>query len=285
MENNKVEFNDDDSIHITPGLGEDGRHDVWYSRDDLERFKTEAARDAGVKLFHPNDTSPSSNSDTLADEQETAKVKAINKFVMVGDFDDKLLIGDGESSIPSEAATCTSPRKCTNEFNDTVTDEGEEVCRRGLGFHFSRYRKRRKAWVRSSVLSWYKTMSSVLLEKDSSRDVLPLDIVEQLDKERQERSVVILSKLYSKCSKEETELALSRGKMDHEMAYPENSYYQFQGTDSNESTKSAESDSKKRSVQTDETQTTKRRLTLTDIGQHQPSFVSRNASVDKSLWG
>lgn len=282
MKNNKVEFNDDDSIQITPGLGEDGRH-VWYSRDDFERFKTEAARDAGVKLFHPNDTSPSSNSDTLADEQETAKVKAINKFVMVGDFDDKLLIGD--SSISSEAATCSSPRKCTNEFNDTVTDEGVEVCRRGLGFHFSRYRKRRKAWVRSSVLSWYKKMSSVLLEKDSSRDVLPVDIVEQLDKERQERSVVILSKLYSKCSKEERELALSRGKMDHEMAYPENSYYYFQRTDSTESTKSTESDSKKRSVQTDQTQTSKRRLTLTDIGQQQPSFVSSNASVDKSLWG
>jgi hypothetical protein len=264
--NNKVEFNDDDSIQITPGLSEDDRWRVWYSRDDFDRFKTEAARDAGVKLFHPNDnSSPSSNSDVQADGQEAtiATASKASKFVMFGDFDDKFT---EDLSISTDAATCTSRRKCSNEFNDTINDEGEEVCRRGLGFHFSRHRKRHKAWVRASVLAWYKEMSSVLLEKDGSRDVLPRDIVQQLDKERQERSVILLSKLYSKCSKDERQLALSRGKMDHQMAYPENTWDQIQHTNSNESVKSTESDSKKRAVDTDELQTSKRRLTLTDTG-------------------
>ena len=260
MEHQKgtVEFNDDNSISIIPDLSEEDKQLVWYNREEFERFKTEAARDACVELFHPNDTSSPSSDEQ--DHKAAVVTKDYSKFVVVGDFDDKV----EDTSIGTDAATCNTPRKCTNEYNDIITDKGEEICRRGLGFHFSRYRKRQKAWVRSSVLNWYKSIASILLEKDPQRDVLPIDIRQHLDDERHEKSIMMLAKLCSECSKDECQSALWRGTMDYQMAYPENNYYHsFSRVASCESLRSMDP-AKKRSVDDNAKQTKKRRQSLTD---------------------
>lgn len=259
--NGNVEFYDDDSIFIIPKLNDEDKLLLWYNQDEFDRFKTEAARDAGVEIFQPNDDFSSLSSDEQACGQNVV-VKDYSKFVMVGDFD-----CSDDGSAKSDAATCSTRRTCTNEYTDTVTSEGEQVCKRGLGFHFSQYRKRYKAFVRSSVLSWYKSMTSLLLEKDAKRDALPIDIVRELDKERREKSILMLAHLYSKCSKDEKEYALWRGKMDYQMAYPENSCKSFPCVAPRESLGSMKS-AKKRAVDEIIHQANKRRLTCTDSWWH-----------------
>jgi hypothetical protein len=263
-----VEFQDDNSLILSSGLTENEKSLLWYSQYELDKFKTDAARDAGVRLFYPFATtsSPSSNETSEVPEAGGQKVGTTkdytNKFVVVGNFDDKA----GEDvSVITDAATCNSQTgKCTNEYNDTINDQGEEVCKRGLGFHFSRIRKCRKAWIRASVLAWARKMNSILLEKDSNRDLLPRDIVRHLDAERLERSMNMLAMLSSKCTKDERRIALWRGRMDYEVAYRENSYHTFTRIDSNssESLKTLESESKKRAVGDEYGQKSKKRITM-----------------------
>lgn len=272
-EQRKVAFKDGGSHCPTPSLNGDEINLVWYSQREINKFKVQAARDAGVELFDKYNESPPSSfgeeseqqlddvqhspnehkqspdehkespdqykqstpttrkedlhllwpdeqkpsPDANASEQDKDSWNGFKKFVMMGDFDSEV---KDDSTVLTDAAMCVTTHKCSNEYSDFVNPEGIEVCQRGLGFHFSRYRRNERKSVRTSVLTWRDSMDSVLLEKDGKRDSLPPDKAKELDYQRQENSARILSKLYRKYSKEERELALWRGRMDYQIAYP-----------------------------------------------------------------
>ena len=259
----EVAFQDDNSISLDFfGITDDEKQMVWYTLKEIDEFKADAARDACVRLFHPQETTSSPSSDEqTAGHEASLTVKSTNKFVTVGNFDEKI---EEDKSIATDAATCSTRRKCTNEFSHMTDTEGTNVYMRGLGFHFSRYRKRTKVAGRTSVLKWAKIMNSIALQKDPIRDKLPLHLVKELDKERREKANMVLAKLSEKCSKEERHRALWRGKLDHQMAYPKNyteTFFHNGIVSSASSENTSESESKKRMPVSDEgdQQQTKRR--------------------------
>ena len=258
----EVAFQDDNSISLAYfGLTDDEKQMIWYTLREIDEFKADAARDACVRLFHPQEMTSSPSSDEQTDQLEvSAAVKHTNKFVMVGNFDDKIIIEE-DKTVATDAATCSTPRKCTNEFTHATDNEGADFYMRGLGFHFSRYRKRMKVGSRTSVLKWAKSINAVVLEKDPRRDELPAYLVKQLDKERQEKASLMLAKLSEKHSKEERHTALWRGRMDHQMAYPENYIEAFgRGIVSSASSENtSESETKKRMPVEGDQQQSKRR--------------------------
>jgi hypothetical protein len=189
----------------------------WYTVEEYNRFKFEAARDAGVGLF--NSYAHAHEHSGIQGLHAATSYRQTHKFVTVGNFDDKY--SNDSFSLITDAATCNTPRKCTNEYNDTIINDREEICKRGLGYHFSRFRKRNKAWTRTTVLIWQKRMGSILLEKDWRRDEMPVNILHQYDAKLNENRHLLLAMLSSKLSCHARQSALWRGKMDHEVAYPE----------------------------------------------------------------
>ena len=176
---------------------------VWYTQEQHNGLKFDAASSAGVKLELPFITNEGNR----------------QKFVMVGDFDEE----DGDTSVDTNAATSGSKNGTNSkDFNTTVTNEneykdftnnkGEEVCKRGLGFHFSRSRKRNRAWVRSMVLASQKAIRG--REKKSGKQ----------DQQQQHQLLsrsTLLAMISTKCSKNARESAKWRGMMDCKAAYPE----------------------------------------------------------------
>ena len=281
-----VTFEDGGSYCPTPSLNDDGINLVWYSQKEINKFKVQAARDAGVELFDIYNESPpssfdsereqqlvdvehsehkqplgqskqsldeykqstpttpkenlhmswpdeqKSSPDTNPSEQGKESWRVLKKFVMVGDFDSKF---EDDATAFTDAATCETTHQCSNDFNDFIDPDGKEVCQRGLGFHFSRHRRNNRKSIRTSVLTWRDSMDSILLEKDEERDSLPPDKAIEVDDRRHEKSTRILAKLYRKYSKEEQELALWRGKMDYEIAYPQVCSVNKSNVDSNQS--------------------------------------------------
>eukprot|EP00956_Cyclotella_meneghiniana_P011625 scaffold16368_cov73-Cyclotella_meneghiniana.AAC.3 len=291
----KVTIEDGGSYRPTPSLNDDEIDLVWYSQKEINKFKVQAARDAGVDLFDIYNESPPSSfdsereqqlvdvqhsqdehkhspnehkqspgqykqspdqyeqstpttpkedlhmlwpdeqkpsPDTNPSEQGKDSWNVLKKFVMVGDFDSKF---EDDATALTDAATCETTHQCSNDFNDFIDPDGREVCQRGLGFHFSRYRRNNRKSIRTSVLTWRDSMDSILLEKDGERDSLPPDKAKEVDDRRHEKSTRILAKLYRKYSKEEQELALWRGKMDYEIAYPQVCSFNTSNVDSNQS--------------------------------------------------
>jgi hypothetical protein len=228
-------------------IWEDEERLLWYTADQCKMFKLEAANHAGVLLFDSFESSSPSSQESSGDQKQDAR-KNFPHFVMVGDFDDDY---EDNKTVDTEAATCKSARKCTNEYNDTFTNEGEVICKRGLGYHFSRRRKRNKAWVRSMLMAYQKDLGSIVREKDPKRDSMTPELAKQFDAKRQERYQLILAKVYIKCTQDAKKSALWRGRMDYEVAYP-NRYEVMSSAASEGSFSSKESESKKRPVQGDD---------------------------------
>jgi len=184
----------------------------WYIQEEYDKFKFDAAHDAGVRLFN----SCAQNSGMRA----TTTNALMHTFAIAGNFDDKY--DEDALSLITNAATCSALRRCTNEYNDTIIDHGDEVCKRGLGYHFSRFRKRNKARTRTLVLAWHKKMSLIILENSRKRDKMPVNLSQQYDSKLNENCQRFLAMVSSKCSRCACQSALWRARMDYEVAYPEN---------------------------------------------------------------
>jgi len=94
--------------------------------------------------------------------------------------------------------------------NKTQQQEKEPavVCKRGLGYHFSRTRKRARMSTRSAVLAWQKNLRGASNTSNSQATA-------------NDKSTMMLALVSSKCSRVAREEAKWRGLVDYKVAYPE----------------------------------------------------------------
>ncbi|KAL3782874.1 hypothetical protein HJC23_008868 [Cyclotella cryptica] len=246
---------------------------MWYSQEEYDGFKFDAARSAGVQLF---EYFPLSHKACHRQGSNTTTVHP-HKFVMIGNFDEK---AEETSSVATVAAVDQGvqptsnhnmkdtglhhvPTKCMNEYNDTISIDGYQFCKRGLGHHFSRFRKRNRVWTRAMVLTWQKSMRSMTLKNGSQHTLTSsqeqsLNLSQKCDVNLDGTAQRLLAAVSAKCSRSARLAALWRGKMDHEVVCRE-SFNESIGSGSSDSGPIFELETKKRSVDHgDELQRTKR---------------------------
>eukprot|EP00585_Thalassiosira_rotula_P018214 CAMPEP_0196209900 /NCGR_PEP_ID=MMETSP0912-20130531/9949_1 /TAXON_ID=49265 /ORGANISM="Thalassiosira rotula, Strain GSO102" /LENGTH=436 /DNA_ID=CAMNT_0041484891 /DNA_START=306 /DNA_END=1616 /DNA_ORIENTATION=+ len=201
---------------------------AWYNSNEFDQFKYEAARHAGIKIVRYDNTT----------EERTNQS---HRFAMVGDFDDCSTVKDAASTSKNrsnvESASSSSGKAATvkkfyneNEYNDTHSSQGEAICKRGLGYHFSRNRKKSRAVTRSAVVTWQKMLrsdnnaSSSSSNPKSQQNKLP--ILSETNSITGRKLVIgkmqlMLSLVSAKCSRVAREEARWRGDVDYRVAYPE----------------------------------------------------------------
>lgn len=198
------------------------KHKIWYSANEYDQFKYQAAKQAGVKIVR----------------YDSDKVGQHAQFVMMGDFD-----GSTDNRASTSTVVCaTKPSKChynENEYNDRTSSTNhshEVVCKRGLGYHFSRSRKKSQKVTRSAVIAWQKTLrdqsSSPSLSSSSNNNNGSNSKIQQHDnssasstvekkKNHLEKSRMMLALVSAKCSRVAREEAKWRGDVDYRVAHPE----------------------------------------------------------------
>jgi len=234
---------------------------MWYSQEEYDGFKFDAAHNAGVQLF-----------DYIPPSQKTSRGQGSNattiyphKFIMLGNFDEQdeetpsvattAAVDEGvqpTSNHIKQAGSHHVPTKCMSEYNDTISIDGYQICKRGLGHHFSRFRKRNRVWTRAMVLTWQKTMRSMTLKNGShhhstSSQEQSLSLSQKCDVKLDGTSQRLLAAVSAKCSRSARLAALWRGKMDHEVVCRE-SFKDSTSFASDDSARICESKTTKRSV-------------------------------------
>jgi hypothetical protein len=216
---------------------EDEKRRMWYTNEEYDSFKFNAANNAGVRLF---DYFPPEQKQSSTDGSTEQPTYPPHKFVMLGNFDQS----ENRSTLPTDAtiaermhasrpASHHVPIKCQNEYADTISHTGDEICKRGLGYHFSRYRKKNRVWTRVMVLTWQKTMRSMKVEDGRIQNQLrpseqqELKLSQKCAVKLNEKSQRLLAVISSKCSRSSKQAALWRGKMDYEIAHPDNRKVSF----------------------------------------------------------
>ena len=196
---------------------------IWYLGNDYNQFKKDAASDGGVKIMRPKDSC---------------------HCICIGSFDgfydaDSSSSSSGGSNHSSDAATAGSSRSSPSgkfynehEYNDYIKENGQEVCKRGLGYHFSRIRKRNRVITRSAVVAWQACM-----QKESNKKRIEKVVQRKMwstphstSSRRnpyylQQTQSIVLASVSSKCSKVSREEALWRGNIDFRVAYPERCHF------------------------------------------------------------
>jgi len=216
---------------------------IWYNSTYYDQFKYEAAKSAGVKIVR-YDTAEDGN-DSKASNCSTSG----HHFVMMGDFDSKQCgkstkaSSNASGSNNSKKATSGKAGKCyynENEYNDQqiatstpargrglIKGGGEVICKRGLGYHFSRSRKKSRVVTRSAVMAWQTTLRDAKKARPINSDrILPSCSVDKLsfssaDGRLMVKSQMMLALVSTKCSRVAREEARWRGDVDYRVAYPE----------------------------------------------------------------
>jgi len=191
----------------------------WYNNSEYNQFKHEAASHAGVNIVpcdDPNNKVSSQN----------------HPFVMMGNFDGKDTKEDASSASKtnnntadtavSSTTTENHPKKLfynENEYNDSHDkDTGEVICKRGLGYHFSRERKKSRIVTRSAVMAWQKMLRDPKHRVELKRAVRTDSSLGNSDLNKSRGMLALVS---AKCSRVSLEEAKWRGDVDYRVAYPE----------------------------------------------------------------
>jgi len=203
---------------------------AWYNCNEFDQFKYEAARHAGIEIVRYDNTT----------EERTNQS---HRFAMVGNFDDCSTDKDAAStsnntsnieptsSLTGKAATVKNFYN-ENEYNDTHTSKGKSICKRGLGYHFSRNRKKSRAVTRSAVVTWQKMLLSGNNTSSLSSSSKPKSRRNNLSTLSETNNItgrklvigkmqLMLSLVSAKCSRVAREEARWRGDVDYMVAYPE----------------------------------------------------------------
>lgn len=174
---------------------------IWYSPNEYDQFKYQAAKDAGVKIVR----------------YDNSKVGQNHHFAMIGDFDCQASNNQDASNASMSTNAHKKPYYNENEYNDTRNDEnGGATCKRGLGYNFSRHRKKSKVVTRSAVMAWQTILlgqcnpAKPAVSGDNS-SVTKTSI----------KSQMMLALVSTKCSRVAREEAKWRGNVDYKVAYPE----------------------------------------------------------------
>merc|ERR1719293_494356 len=185
------------NVPLASTMTYDEKKVMWHTPNEIEEFKRDAATVAGVKLVRFQNNFSQSN------------------FVMVGNFDDCETNDERPTSCISSdvaiAGNCSSFPSDKYHYN---VNEYYGTNKRGLGFHFSRTRKRARIMVRSAIMTWQSALSDPSNRKYS-------DWKMDLRKNKFEKSQFALSLVSAKCSSVSREEARWRGRMDYLMAHPE----------------------------------------------------------------
>ena len=249
MNNKKsVRFQDDASITIhhlsnvprTSDMSTREKSKLWYDPNEYDQFKYDAAKHAGVKIVR----------------YDHEKVGQSHHFVMLGNFDDKDE-SCGEEVKIKHPDTSNKGYYNENEYNDhkhlrrsssissggnmkppshAAGDEDEMVCKRGLGYHFSRTRKKSRVVTRSAVVAWQRTLrdntqssssepnnninvkaSKLTIKVKSSNGTTRTTNLDKVD----DKFSMMLALISTKCSRVAREEARWRGDVDYRVAYPE----------------------------------------------------------------
>lgn len=222
---------------------------LWYTSSEYDQFKYQAALDCGIKLMQSNNVSSSQKNDGKK------RRKRGPQYIQIGDFDCKKNENINDNTTSNVAASYSSSSMDTmptdntkdekfsryyneNEYKDQVSstavdeqnsstashgrvidlisnkpqklqqEEPTVVCKRGLGYHFSRTRKRARMSTRSALLAWQKNLRGAS-NTSSSRATA------------NDKSIMMLALVSSKCSRVAREEAKWRGLVDYKVAYPE----------------------------------------------------------------
>ena len=233
-----------DSLPKASDMSPKEKATIWYLENDYNKFKHDAASDGGVKIIR-----------RVSVEAERMKKSCGGHYVLIGSFDgdtDTAAAADRKSSSisnnndgsnhSSDAATAGYNRSSPSgkfynehEYNDYIKANGQMVCKRGLGYHFSRIRKRNRAMTRSAVLAWQKSM-----EKEANKKRIDQLVHRKMQASSSSsgsgmhkslptctsniHSQVVIALVSSKCSRVSREEALWRGNVDFRVAYPERRY-------------------------------------------------------------
>ena len=114
--NNKLYHNSEDQISSNNAL-------LWYTPQDYNKFKFQAAKSAGVKLINmvPSQDDDISNSKQRDEFKERRKQLQSSIFVMVGNFDTKLKKENEDTNIISvTAADAISSESSSSRSTDTI---------------------------------------------------------------------------------------------------------------------------------------------------------------------
>jgi len=180
------------SVPLASAMSRHEKDTLWFTPKDFEGFKYDAATQAGIRLIRYE-----------RGEGKLSSSKQPN-FVMLGSFDNEVDGGksDGESAVRHYNE---------NEYNEPPNGN---VCKRGLGYHFSRSRKRAKLITKSAVMAWQRALNDPTNPKYAKMKV-------DSSGEGKRRASFILALVANKCSKIPAEEARWRGEMDYFAAYPE----------------------------------------------------------------
>ena len=202
-----VHFVSDVNLHLLDGpcatdMSSEEKQITWYNSNEYDQFKYEAAKNAGVKIVR----------------YDTEMVGRRHHFVMTGDFDCQYNREDASSASTKNA---TNPydngakkfHYNENEYNDSHNENGVAVCKRGLGYHFSRSRKRSKIANRSAVLAWQEALRDPADRSDLASRSAP-----GKNPNESRAALALVSAERSRVPREE---ARWRGGVDYEVAYPE----------------------------------------------------------------
>ncbi|KAL7467591.1 hypothetical protein ACHAXS_007833 [Conticribra weissflogii] len=244
------------SIPPASDMTAEEKQDIWYNQNDFEQFKWKSARDAGVQLFRFQD-----GNDDNDDETKQSNANGRYQYLLDGNFDDDALNhykNDDDSKHESVGNAITAaqgtnfkgdaPSKVNEkEYDD---DEAHQICKRGLGYHFSRIRRRHKLMFRLTVLEWQRklrehsnkfnhyttsspshisscirtdnaTTESVSVEKLPSQSPLKNDPQKNRYPPLDKKSQLILALISKKLSRDACGSAEWRGRVDYKVAYPE----------------------------------------------------------------
>jgi len=202
------------------------KHRIWYNANEYDQFKYQAAKQAGVKIVR----------------YDSDKADQTPHFVMMGDFDakyEKKHDSGGSGSDNASSIVVCENSKCyynENEYNDHTDSDGKVICKRGLGYNFSRSRKKSRIVTRSAVVAWQKTLRDQSSSSSSNnnynvpsdlklqqqQDDLPPTAITTVGKKNQlDKSLMMLALVSTKCSRIAREEARWRGDVDYRVAYPE----------------------------------------------------------------
>ncbi|KAL7553882.1 hypothetical protein ACHAWF_017217 [Thalassiosira exigua] len=254
------------------------KRSMWYDEADFDAFKRDAARAAGVRIVRCRESKYHGKD---ADDSK-------GRFALLGNFDDKCDIGgpersgaaaakddrpDAKTAVPPATAASTAAAEGKryynqNEYGDrrvpasdfeggtlgstsgSALGSSTLVCKRGLGYHFSRARKRSRFLARSAVLAWQEALRDRAREearegrkgrasasssgggsnpKPEPKASSPKERAEALGNPngdptgdpRRDKSRVVLALVSSKCSRIAREEARWRGDVDYRVAHPE----------------------------------------------------------------
>lgn len=201
------------TIPLASSMAPDEKQRSWYTTDEYDQFKHDSANQAGVKVIR----------------YDSGEAGRGHRFAVLGDFDGNGGAGtkNGTARNGAEDSSGSGGTKRhfynENEYADSAGRDGKFVCKRGLGYHFSRSRKKSRAAARSAIVAWQRTLrgNAKQLDPKLENNIAATNGKLAANKEPPlDKSQMMLALVSTNCSRIAREEARWRGDVDFRIAYP-----------------------------------------------------------------